>query len=87
MVTVKIAQLKDHLSYHLRAVEQGGEVLVTDRGRPIARIVPLAPIGQRVRFIPPTRDFVAVRDRPRVPAGWPTSSTDLLAEERREGRQ
>jgi hypothetical protein len=32
--TVKLAELKDKLSEHLRAVEKGAEVLVTDPNRP-----------------------------------------------------
>lgn len=42
MKHIKIAGLKDRLSEHLRAVEKGAEVDVTDRDRPIARIVPIA---------------------------------------------
>jgi prevent-host-death family protein len=41
MRTVGIAQLKTHLSRYLGHVEKGEEVLVTDRGMPVARIVPL----------------------------------------------
>lgn len=39
-VRVGIRQLRDQLSRYLERVEQGGEVVVTDRGRTIARIVP-----------------------------------------------
>lgn len=35
------AELKNHLSRYLDHVKRGGEVLVLDRKRPIARIVPL----------------------------------------------
>ena len=35
------AELKNHLSRYLDHVKQGGEVLVFDRKRPIARIVPV----------------------------------------------
>jgi prevent-host-death family protein len=84
MNTVKIADLKDHLSAHLRAVEAGAEIVVTDRNRPIARIVPIAQPTPGVTLIPPTRDFAEVRDlvRPRTELG--ISSTELLLEERRE---
>ena len=84
MMRVKIADLKDHLSAHLRAVEAGGEVVVTDRDRPIARIVPVAPAGTRVVMLPPTVDFTEIRDRPRRPANWSVPSTELLLEERGE---
>ena len=83
MTRVKIAELKDHLSEHLRAVERGGTVTVTDRDRPIARIVP---IGEGVRLLPP-RTAIAELVRRRYPRqAWPIASTDLLAEERRERR-
>jgi antitoxin (DNA-binding transcriptional repressor) of toxin-antitoxin stability system len=41
MKTVKISELKAHLSANLRLVSSGEEVLVCDRDRPIARIVPV----------------------------------------------
>jgi len=36
--TVKIAELKNRLSYYLRAVQRGESILVCDRDRVIARI-------------------------------------------------
>ena len=84
MKHVRIAELKDRLSEHLRAVEQGAEVVVMDRNRPIARIVPLASSAGRVRMIPPARDFAEVRDRHRGTGEWPVNSTTLLLEERRD---
>jgi prevent-host-death family protein len=84
MKTVRIAQLKDHLSEHLRAVEAGDEVLVMDRDRPIARIVPVSPAPYTPRLIPPKRPFAAVRDLPRVRLDLGISSTELLLEERGE---
>lgn len=40
MKTTGVAELKAHLSRFLASVKAGGEVVVTERGRPIARIVP-----------------------------------------------
>ena len=40
MKTVAIASLKAKLSQYLDTVKQGEEVSVTDRGHPVARIVP-----------------------------------------------
>jgi antitoxin (DNA-binding transcriptional repressor) of toxin-antitoxin stability system len=40
MKRVKIAELKDQLSRHLREVERGAQVEATDRDRPIARSCP-----------------------------------------------
>lgn len=42
MRAVNIADLKNNLSRYLNEVRCGGEVLVKDRNKPIARIVPLA---------------------------------------------
>lgn len=85
MKRVKIAELKDRLSEHLRAVEKGAEVVVMDRNRPIARIVPLPGARERIRILPPSRSFKSIRDRRPKPARWAVSSTELLLEERREG--
>jgi prevent-host-death family protein len=38
---ISIATLKAHLSSCLKSVKSGREVWITDRGRPVARIVPL----------------------------------------------
>ena len=82
MTTVRIAQLKDHLSEHLRAVERGGEILVTDRERPIARIIPATAPAYAPTLTPPSRPFASVRDLPEVAVDLGMSSTELLLEER-----
>ena len=78
---VRIAELKDHLSAHLRAVEAGETVEVLDRDRPIARIVPIDS-DRSVTIIPAKRPFAEIRDRVYPTAGWPVSSLELLLEER-----
>ena len=40
MKTVNIAELKAHLSAHIQLVRDGEEVLVCDRNKPVARIIP-----------------------------------------------
>ena len=82
MKRVKIAELRDQLSRHLRAVEQGSEVEVTDRERPIARIVPVDRAGGPPLIRPPGRPFSSVRAKRHAPARWIVNSTDLLLEER-----
>lgn len=42
MIKVQIAQLKNGLSSYLKRVQEGAEVLVTDREKPIARIIPIS---------------------------------------------
>lgn len=85
MKRVKIAELKDQLSRHLREVEAGAEVEVTDRNRPIARIVPVGRPGGSLVVRPPRRPFSSIRLKRHAPARWEVSSTDLLLEER-QGR-
>ena len=44
MVTVKttgIAKLKTHLSRYLEQVKSGDEIVITERGIPVAKLVPL----------------------------------------------
>ena len=82
MKDVKISDLKDHLSEHLRAVERGAEITVTDRGRPIARIVPLARKGA-IRVIPNKKPFSDVRDVKHAPVeGFDV--VEMLLEDRRK---
>lgn len=84
MKRVKIAELKDRLSQHLRAVERGAEIEVTDRNRPIARLVPVPQRAPEVRLVAPRRRFADVRDRPCRPARWPLDAVELLLEDRRK---
>ena len=77
---MRIAQLREQLTPYLRDVERGGEIEVTDRDRPIARIVPVRDAPVTVRC--PTREFTLVRGNRYPPPGWSVSSTDLLLEER-----
>lgn len=41
MIAVGTAELKNSLSYYLRQVREGVEVIVTDRGVPVAKLSPL----------------------------------------------
>jgi len=43
MRAVNIADLKNNLSRYLDDVRQGEEVLIKDRNKPLAKIVPLSP--------------------------------------------
>lgn len=40
--TVALADFRANLGAHLRSVRAGGEVLILDRGRPVARLVPVS---------------------------------------------
>ena len=42
-----VSTLKARLSEYLRAVKNGEEVIVTDRGTPVARLAPLEPFEKQ----------------------------------------
>ena len=92
MVVVGVAEVKAKLSKYLAKVRGGRDVLITERGRPVARIVPvsggsdeLAELEReglvRGATMKLPRDFL---DAPRPQAA--SSVTEALLEERREGR-
>ncbi len=78
-----MAELKNNLSRHLRAVEAGEEVEVTDRDRAIARIVPVRSRND-LRARPALRPFSSIRDRRYPPLNLLVDSLTLLREERGE---
>jgi prevent-host-death family protein len=45
--TVNVHEAKTHLSRLLEAVERGEDVVIARAGRPVARLVPLAPALRR----------------------------------------
>lgn len=94
MSVAAVSEIKARLSEYLARVRGGEEVVVTDRGRPVARIVPvtdrdphLAELERRgmlkVGAATLADDFLE-RPRPRVAPGG--SVVEALIDERREGR-
>ena len=82
MKRVRIAELKSQLSRHLRSVVRGEELEVTDRDRPIARIVPVRKreaLQISEAELPPR----ALRGRRARPARWSVDSVSLLLRDRR----
>ena len=51
MERVGVRELKDRLAYYLRTVRQGETVVVTMRGKPVARLVPIS--GRKDKALPP----------------------------------
>ena len=48
MKTISLRELHNHTGKWMRAVKERGEILVTDRGIPIAKVVlPEQPVGRR----------------------------------------
>lgn len=42
---VSIREMKNNLSRYLKRVQAGEEVIITDRGRPVARLGPVPQVG------------------------------------------
>jgi prevent-host-death family protein len=94
MKTISISRLKASLSEYLHHVSSGEEVLVTDRGRPVARIVPAGGEGDgQVDDL--VRRGLARRGTGRLPADFWTrrrardpegAARSALEREREEGR-
>jgi prevent-host-death family protein len=86
MKSVRVADLKAHLSEHLREVRRGSSIVVLDRDTPIARLVPYAPGSPSLAVRPPRS-----KDRPGSYRFPPPLRTDvdivsLLLEERQVDR-
>jgi prevent-host-death family protein len=92
-----VAELKANLSQYLDQVRRGEEVVITDRGAPIARLVPLeGRVEEDARIERLVREGVLSPGSGRfpealltTPPGDPALGAAVLAaliEERREGR-
>ena len=84
---VSVLELHDRLSRYVQHVKDGGEVVVTMRGRRVARLVPvdevdpLADLRARGLVREPTASRRPRARRARLKAGGPVS--DLVADQRR----
>jgi prevent-host-death family protein len=96
MESVGVRELKNRLGYYLHTVQQGATVVVTVRGKPVARLMPMTP--HRTTALPPELEkrllelaaegFLAWNGQPfqvPEPAGinrGPVLLSDLVVEER-----
>jgi prevent-host-death family protein len=85
MAEAGIRDLRDHLSRYLERVRAGEELTVTDRGRPIARLVPVDELHAFDRLVAEglvapaaTRD----RHRPQSRVAATGHVSELVAEQR-----
>lgn len=86
--TIGIRELRDGLSKHIASVREGEEIIVTDHGKPVARITPyrasrtediLEDLTRRGLSRPPLRP-----KQPRnLPAGDKVLVSDLIKDQRR----
>jgi prevent-host-death family protein len=88
--TVGVRELKDNLSRHLAAVRQGREIVVTDHGHPIARLVPIhgKTSHERLAELMAAGEVTAARERRRsvldpVVLANGATVTDLVEDQRR----
>ena len=83
MKRVGVADLKNNLSRHLRLVEAGEVLEITDHDRPVARLVP---IESKTRLVirPPLRPFSEIANKVYPRIEMPVSSLELLLEDRRK---
>jgi prevent-host-death family protein len=91
-ITVGVRELRDGLTRHLRRVRRGGRVVVSDRGRPIAVLVPyragdaagradrLTALLQSGQVQPAERPFLR---RPPLVRGHGRPVSELIVEGRR----
>ena len=99
MKTVSISEAKNRLSALIDGLKSGSGVLIVDRGRPVARLEPVADGGQedddgrlarliRNGVVRPGRGklprWLLTEEPPRLKGG--ASVLEALLEERRQGR-
>jgi prevent-host-death family protein len=86
MIEVGVRELKNSLSSYLRRVRQGETVVVTDRGVPVARVIPAgipehtASLMAEGRISWSGKKFVSPSKLPRLTPGPPLA--DYIAEDR-----
>lgn len=87
MNKVRIADLKAHLSEHLRAVKRGNTLTVLDRETPIAQIVPSTSKQGALTIRRPSPSSPGLHQIPLpAPLKVKTDVVVLLLEERQGGR-
>ena len=94
MRTVNIAELKAHLSAHIRRVRAGEEVMICDRNQPVARLVPcqLEDYSEHEKRLIARGVLTPPLKRRRPSSSWPKPAgnipdgvMDRIWEEEREG--
>jgi prevent-host-death family protein len=91
MKSIGVRELRQRASEHLKEVAQGRTLEVTDRGRPVARLVPALVssrrelLASRGRLTPEEGDVLAL-GAPLAPAQGTRSPSDRLADARANER-
>lgn len=88
MISIKIAELRSHLSAYLKKVRSGEEVIIADRHTPIGRIIPYSSNNNFENFelIPPVKGykgFTSITIPPLSQKTKPFMVEDLISERRK----
>jgi antitoxin (DNA-binding transcriptional repressor) of toxin-antitoxin stability system len=95
MRTVNIAELKAGLSAHIQLVQEGEEIVVCERNKPVARIVPFDWRNQSDRekrliargvLLPPRKKRTGTARWPNPPGQTPDETVVRVWQEERENR-
>ena len=93
MRTVNIGELKAKLSAHIQLVKDGEEVLVCDRNKPVARIVPchLTDHSEQVQRLVARGVLTLPAKRRPASDSWPVPpgnvSDEVMGQVQRKGRE
>jgi prevent-host-death family protein len=83
MRQIGVAELKNNLSRHLRLVEGGEVIEVTDHNRPIARLIPIEAKTQ-LDIASPLMPFAEIRDKTYPRVELPFDPVEILLDDRRK---
>lgn len=80
---VGIRDLRDNLSRHLKTVKDGGEITVTEHGKPIAKLVPFEGMSKFDQMVAAGRITPAKRPKMPLPPALPVEGgvSDLIEEQ------
>ena len=92
--SVGIRDAKMHLSKYLKMVQQGAEITITDRGRPVGKIIPIRTkqmsLKERIKRMEDRGQIEPVKDEGQVIIPPPIPVPDeiaqqILQQERKDG--
>jgi prevent-host-death family protein len=91
MKSIGVRELRQRASEYLREVEAGETVEITSRGRPVALLVPVPPVGRRATLIAqgrmrPARGNLLELGDPLEPIPGQPSPSEVLAAMREHER-
>ncbi len=64
---VKISEFKRQMGVFLRRVRKGGEIVLTDREHPVAKVLRFQEDKEELRLTPPSAGFANVPKGPKAP--------------------